>query len=68
MNDLVSDMQIIIILAKMPNLEQKGFLGQEWESSVKLRCILAGAAGRLWTSQPCSMRITTPDPAQELEP
>lgn len=49
MNDLVSDMQILIIIATMPTLEQKGFLGQEWESSVKLRCILAGAAGRLWS-------------------
>lgn len=29
MNDLVSDMQILIIIATMPTLEQKGFLGQE---------------------------------------
>lgn len=48
MNDLVSDMQILTIIATTPALEQKWFIGQEWEKLLKLYSILAGTTGSLW--------------------
>lgn len=47
-NDPVSDIQTLIIIAAAPASEQKRFLGQWWKNSAKLLSILLGTAGRLW--------------------
>lgn len=49
MNDLMSDMQILTTTTMMPALEQKLFLGQEWEKLCKVEQHHSWDSRNLWS-------------------